>query len=359
VKPEESAPTPDPRAPRILFLRLSAVGDVINTLPALEAVRSGLPGAFLGFAVEDRAHDLIAGHPSVDRVHLFRRRRWSRMALRPPEWGRALAEVADYVRGIRRERYDTVLDFQSNLKGGVHALLSGAPRRIGFSRGHCGEGDHLFNNVHVAPPDGPLNRVEKFLLLASALGVPTGGARYRLPEPESSRVLVAEFLAREGLDRFAAIHPGTSDFGRAKRWHPERFAALAARLASDLGLRCVVTWGPGERPLAEAVVCGARGGALLSPETRSVLDLAEILRRACLFVGCDSGPLHLASAVGTPSVALFGPKDPRVYGPYNPRHRIVYKADGTGNGSMEAITVEDAFRAAVDLVGPLNGGTRS
>ena len=337
-----------PEPSRILFIRLSAVGDVINTLPALEAVRSGFPRAFIGFVVEDRAQDLIEGHPSVDRVHLFRRRRWVKMARRPLEWGRVCREVADFVAAIRRERYDVALDFQANLKGALHGLLSGARRRIGFSRDHASEGNHLFNNLHVTPPGTTINRVEKFLSLAAALGVPTDGARYRLPEPASSRDLVGGFLAREGLARYVAIHPGTSDFGKAKRWMPGRFSALATRIAAELGLRSVITWGPAERPLAEEVVRGAGGQALLSPETRSVLDLAEVLRRASLFVGCDSGPLHLCSAVGTPSVALFGPKDPRVYGPYSPRHLVVYKAEG-GNGSMEAITVEDAFQAAAAL----------
>lgn len=334
---------------RILFIRLSAVGDVINTLPALEAVRSGFPRALIGFAVEDRAHDLIQGHPSVDRVHLFRRRRWVRMARHPLQWGGLCREVGQFVGDIRRQRYDVALDFQSNLKGALHGLLSGARLRIGFSRGHTAEGNHLFNNLLVTPPGITINRVEKFLSLAGALGVPTDGARYRLPEPASSRDLVKSFLDREGISRYVTIHPGTSDFGREKRWMPERFSALARKIAGDFGLRSVITWGPAERALAEEVARGAGGHALLSPETRSVLDLAEVIRRACLFVGCDSGPLHLCSAVGTPSVALFGPKDPRVYGPYSPRHHVVYKAEG-GNGSMQAITVEDAFRAVENLL---------
>jgi ADP-heptose:LPS heptosyltransferase len=334
---------------RILFVRLSAVGDVINTLPALEAVRAGFPRAFIGFAVEDRAHDLIRGHPSVDRVHLFRRRRWVKMARRPLQWGPLLHEVSDFVREIRRERYDVALDFQSNLKGTLHGLLSGARLRVGFSRGHTSEGNHFFNNLLVTPPGVRINRVEKFLSLAAALGVPTDRARYRLPEPAESRDLVGSFLAREGISWYVAIHPGTSDFGKEKRWMPERFSALARKIAGELGLRSVITWGPAERSLAEEVVRGSGSHALLSPETRSVLDLAEVLRRARLFVGCDSGPLHLSSAVGTPSVALFGPKDPQVYGPYNPVHHVVYKTEG-GNGSMEAITVEDAFKAVADLL---------
>jgi len=332
------------------MIRLSAVGDIVNTLPALEAIRAGLPDAFVGFVVEDRAHDLIANHPSVDRVHLYRRKRWARMALQPTRWWTVYEEFSKFAREIRRERYDVALDFQSNLKGAMHALLSGAPRRVGFARGHCRELNFFFNNEHVAPPGGEtINRVEKFLSLATVLGVPVGRAGYRLPETPESRDRVGAWLSSLDLRDYVVIHPGTSDFGRLKRWLPERFAALAARIGEELGRRAVVTWGPGERALGEQIVGGSGGRAVLAMETRSILDLAEIIRRARLFVGCDSGPLHLASAVSTPSVALFGPKDPRTYGPYNPLHRVVLKGE-PGNGSMEAITVDDAFQAVRELL---------
>lgn len=334
---------------RILAIRLSAVGDVINTLPAIEALRETYPRSVIGFAVEDRVIDLIRNHPSIDRVHLFRRRRWVDMWFRPGQWGRFLAEFIRFWGEIRAEHYDVVLDLQGNLKGALHGILSGSAVRVGFSRGHSKEGNHLFATHHVRPPGGEtINRVEKFLAMASFIGARVEGAGYRLPEPEDSRERVSEFLARNGIGPYAVIHPGTSHFGRLKRWMPDRFASLARRLGHEHALPSLITWGPGERELALEVVAAADGFARLAPETRNLLDLAEIIRRASLFVGCDSGPLHLSSAVSTPSVALFGPKDPRTYGPYNPKHRVVYKE--SGNGSMGAITVEDAFDAAADLL---------
>ena len=332
--------------PRILFIRLSAVGDVINTLPALEALRRGLPDAFIGYVVEDRAHDLITSHPSVNRVHLYRRKRWARYLHQPLHWWSMFEEFSRFLHEIRREQYTVALDFQGNLKGAFHALLSGARRRVGFSRGHCKENNYFFNNEHVTPPGGTekINRVEKFLSLAGHLGVSVASPGYRLPETREGRARVDAFIAANGLKSYAAIHPGTSDFGALKRWPPERFGELASKLE----LPCVITWGPGERPLAEAVAAASRGAARIAMETRSILELAELIRRARLYVGCDSGPLHLASAVGTPSVALFGPKDPRTYGPYNPRHRVVLKGE-LGRGSMEAIGVDDVLAAVLDL----------
>lgn len=336
---------------RILFVRLSAVGDVINTLPALEALRRGFPNAFIGYVVEDRAHDLITHHPSVDRVHLYRRKRWARYAHQPMHWWNLYEEVSTFLHEIRREQYTVALDFQGNLKGALHALISGARRRVGFSRGHCKENNYFFNNEHVTPPGGTekINRVEKFLSLVGHLGVPVTSAGYRLPETRDGRARVDAFLAANNLRTYAAIHPGTSDFGALKRWKPERFAALAERIGRETPLRPVITWGPGEKPLAEEIVAGSKGQATLAMETKNILDLAELIRSARLYVGCDSGPLHLSSAVSTPSVALFGPKDPRTYGPYNPHHRVVLKGD-LGQGSMDAITVDDAFAAVKELL---------
>jgi len=342
-------------APRILFIRLSAVGDVINTLPALEALRRGLPDAFIGYVVEDRAHDLISNHPSVDKVHLYRRKRWARYMHQPKHWWEMTTEFSAFFKEIRRENYTIALDFQGNLKGAMHGLLSGARRRVGFSRGHCKENNYFFNNEHVTPPGGTekINRVDKFLSLVGHLGVPIASPGYRLPETKDGRARVDAFLSEKHLKDYAIIHPGTSDFGALKRWRPERFAELAERIGRSTPLKPVISWGPGERPLAEEIVAGSKGAALLAMETKNILDLAELIRSARLYVGCDSGPLHLSSAVATPSVALFGPKDPRTYGPYNPHHRVVLKGE-LGQGSMEAITVDDAFAAVQSLLTELS-----
>jgi ADP-heptose:LPS heptosyltransferase len=340
---------------RILAIRLSAVGDVINTLPSIAALRAGLPGAEIGFLVEDRAHAVVAGHPLIDRVHLYPRRRWTYMALNPLCWPALVLEFTRYLSELRRPRYEAVLDFQANFKGAAHAVLTGTRRRIGFSHDHCKEWDFFFNNEHVTPPNGGrVNRVVKFLSLAVHVGARPGEAAYVLPEAASSRACVEAYLAREGISGYLVIHPGTSHFGRAKRWQPERFSSLVRRIGEELGLRSVVTWGPGERSLAESIVRDGGRHAALGPETGSLLDLAEIIRRACLFVGCDSAPLHLSSAVGVPSVALFGPKDPDIYGPFNPLRRIVKKASGPDSEAMTAITVEDAFAAVADLLAEIS-----
>jgi ADP-heptose:LPS heptosyltransferase len=187
--------------------------------------------------------------------------------------------------------------------------------------------------------------VEKFLALAVSAGADPAGARYRLPEAPEAAARVDAWLRRERVARFAVLHPGSSARGREKRWPPDRFGTLAHLLAVRRGLASLVSFGPDERPLAEGVVAAGGGAARLAPPTAGVLELAALLARAALFVGGDTGPLHLASAVGTPSVALFGPKDPRVYAPWQARSRVVHRP-----GAMLGIGVDEALSAALELL---------
>lgn len=347
-----SKPVPaNPR--RILFVRLSAVGDVINTLPALEALRQSFPEAHIGYLVEDRAYTVIEGHPSVDEVILYPRKRWVAMLRQPSQWLTVWREFRALLKTLREPRYDVALNYQSNLKGGLFAWLSRAHLRVGFSKNNSKENSYIFNHIQVSPEGGELiNRVEKFVALSAAIGADPANAAYRLPDRPERREAVRQWLDSEGLKDYAVIHPGTSDFGAQKRWLPERFAELAAGIKSELGLTPVITWGPGEKELAQGIVDHSDGAAILAMQTTHLLDLADITRNARLYIGCDSGPLHLASAVGAPSVALFGPKDPRTYAPWNPRSRVVQKGseENPYHGEMTDITVDDVMKAARELL---------
>jgi lipopolysaccharide heptosyltransferase I len=333
---------------RILLVRLSALGDVVNTLPAVSAVREAFPRARLGFIVEDRCRDVVLGHPAIDRVYVYPRKRWQSDFFRFWRWGRLVSEVGAFFREIRSERYDVALDFQGNLKGALHSWLSGSPERIGFARGHCSELNWLFSTFRVRPATE--YRVEKFLSLLAPLGIAPSRPRYVLPRSEESRARAQRSIRELGWGEgdYIVLHPGTSEFGKIKRWPLDRFGALARRLSAE-GHRVLVVWGPGERGMAETIAREGGPAVRVAMETRSILDLAELIAGARVFVGADSGPLHIASAVGVRSVALFGPKDPAVYGPYNPLGRVVYKPDGAGPASMEAITVEDAHAAVTSL----------
>lgn len=326
---------------RILFIRLSAIGDVINTLPALAALRDAEPDARIGYVVEDKARDVLRGHPDIDDLFVFPKKRWLTWCRTPGGLLRAVREAREYIRRIRACRWDIALDFQGNLKGALHSLLSGAPRRIGFAPGHTYEFNHLFSTEHVVPPGRRIHRVEKFLSLLDPLGIPRRVPPWRLPEDPGSRSRIEDYLRRTGANGYIILHPGTSGFAVEKRWPPDRYGTLAKRVVDELGLDVLVTWGPGERPIAARVLRESEQRARLSPKTESLLDLAELIRRARLFVSGDTGPMHLAAACGTPCISLFGPKDPAIYRPWGESHTIIQSS----THRMDGISVDQVFDA--------------
>lgn len=328
---------------RFLLIRLSAVGDVINTLPTLSLLRRARPQAWIGFVVEDRAQDLLLGHPMVDHVHVFPRKRWREMLSRPARWPALMREVRSYREELRRAAYDVSLDVQGNLKGGLHAIVSGAPRRIGFARGYDREANHRISNEHVVPPADRPHRVDKFASLLGPLGIKGSDREWEFPPlGEADRAIERALFPSgpgESPERLVILHPGTSVAGASKRWPTSCFAALARWIGEEQGCRIVVTWGPGEEDMAREIEAAA-AGAESGPPTRSLLELLALVRRASVFVSADTGPMHLAAACGVPCVALFGPKDPAVYAPWGSGHEVIHRPQG-----MDAITVDEVLEA--------------
>lgn len=317
----------DPPPTRVLIVRLSALGDCVHVLPALDALRRGLGReAHLAWLVEEKAASLLDGHPQLDRVHVLPRRALLALVrLRRPVL--SLGELGGFFRDLRRERFEVALDFHSNLRSSIAVLASGARRRYGFGRGHCYERTYLFRNRNVIPRSARLHKVEKNFEIVRALGIDPAGARARVAVPEAARERAARFAGGAfgtAAARVVAFHPGASGHVAGKMWPVEAYAALARELGRE-GMRVLVTWGPGERRLAEriaaaAVAAGAPEGAVvLAPETASLQELSALYERCAAVVGSDTGPVHLAAALGAPVVGLYAPKDPAIYGPWSSR----------------------------------------
>jgi lipopolysaccharide heptosyltransferase I len=313
---------------RIAIFRLSALGDVINTLPALTALRRARPDAHIAWAVEAASAGILEGHPFLDELLVSRRKTWSGALKRLRNLRQTTGEFRRFCRALREGRYDAVVDFQGNLRSAVGTWLTRAPLRIGLARRSGREFNHLFLTFRVALPKGPMHRVERALAILRAAGIETTDAAPVIPATEADKEKVGEFLASCGLapGGFAVIHAGTSEFGRYKQWPTERWAEAASRLSREMGLRVLLTRGPSRAETEEAEAIARRAGpaALVAP-LLSLRELGELYRRCRLFLSVDTGPMHLASAVGAPVVALFGPKDPRVYGPYFGPRAIVEK----------------------------------
>lgn len=326
---------PGGRPARILIVRLSALGDVLHALPVLTALRARFPSARIDWAVEDRAVDLLRQRTDLDRILPFPRKALSQSLRGVPRPLDLMRTARGFVRETRAGGYDVALDLQGNLKSGAVTRASGATLRFGLGGKDAREGNHWFTQRRFQPPSEVRHRVERNLALASALvGETLPYIAPGFPVSDEDRNTASSLLdgAATSPGQYIVLHPGTSGFGAFKRWPAERHAALARALAAE-GAQVLITYGPGEEALASSVARQTNGGA--APLATSGLGvLAEVIRGARAFVAADTGPLHLASLVGTPLLGLFGPKDPEVYGPYGLRD------DGTA-GLLEVLTQQD------------------
>lgn len=305
----------------VLLVRLSAIGDIVNCLPALRLLKRAYPGVRVTWAAEQPSASLLKGDPDIEEVFLVRRREWTRGILNAGN----MASFGAAFGYLRRKRFDLAIDFQGNLRSGVVTFGSGARVRIGFTAGRVKEHSHLFYTRHAVSPRAAIHRIERNLLLLRAIGIEPRVLPARLTVgPEDARGSII-FLKEKNLDdrQFTTLHPGVSKFGAFKQWNADGFAEVARRLVQQRKMKVVVTWGPGERALAEKIVKMSGEGVMLGPEPAGLRELAYLLGKSALFVGCDTGPLHIAAAAGTPAVAIFGPKDPSIYAPAGNGHRVV------------------------------------
>ncbi len=317
---------------------------MLRTLPAIGILRRTYPAARIAWITEDLSRPVLEGHSAIDDLIRFPLRELRGSMGRPVRLAGALRALRD---DLRARRFDVALDFQGSLKSALVAWLSGAPRRVGFAAGYAREWSHLLSTHWVRPAGARINRVEKALALAEAVGAHGEQIGVGLLERgddavEAERIFAG--LAAAGR-HVVILSPGTSELQRHKRWPPARYGAVAAALARSAAALPVVVWGPGEEKLAAAAVAASGGSAALAPRT-TIPVLAAVLRRAAVFVGGDTGPMHLAWAVGCPVVALFGPTDPRLNAPIGPAH-VVLRA----GRSMDNLAAGDVARAVLAILG--------
>ncbi|HUP18579.1 MAG TPA: glycosyltransferase family 9 protein [Gemmatimonadota bacterium] len=344
---------PIPSEPRrILIVRLGSLGDVARVLPALAGLKARFPEADIDWVVQKKAAALLEGHPQLDRVFVVPFRRWREVASRP---GREL------VRAMRARRYDLVLDFQGSMKGTFAALLGGGrAARVGWVPGHAEEGTWLLFHGHRRPPGHRVNRHLRYRCLVDWLGAPDVPPVLP-PFDEGDRAPVDRFLAeRADLPRpWVLAYPWTSAPGAHRRWDPARMGRAAEGIAERTGGTVLVGWGPAEEEEAR-VMAGAVPRAVLAPPT-TVRGLAYLLRNCDLFVGMNTGPMHLAALVGTPVLGIFGDRtDPRLHAPLEWHAPVrVIATDGArelrsrerrGLGPFEWPEPEVVVEAAVEML---------
>ena len=331
----------------IALVKLSAIGDVVHALPVAAALHAALPQARLTWIAERREAAVLRDHPALNEIVPVDTRSWRR-ARRPLAVAETSGALVALRRHLRAARFDVAIDLQGLIKSGVITAATGAPLRIGFAAAHCREGlNALFTNQRVAPPPSARHIVDRYLALVEPLGARARAVEFVLPTDAAAEARVDGFLMGAGLKprgRLVVLNPGA---GRAdKRWPTERFHALARRLADEAGASVLVTWGPNELADAREIVgTDAAGRATLAPPT-NLDELLAVLRRASVVVAGDTGPLHMAAALGTRCVGLYGPTAAERNGPYGGGHRALQSPDGT----MSGLGVEPVLRAAADLL---------
>lgn len=294
----------------ILLIRTSALGDVVHCLPVLTALRRHLPEAKIGWAVEGAMAPVLAGHPDLDELLVVRLRAWRKK----PFSEQTRREVAAFRDALDRFAPDVTLDLMGNHKAGFLSALTLCDRRIGPARPWRREPSSAFWISEPVAVRGT-HAVDRALSLLDALGIPPepadfGGEKIFREEPE-------------GLPEppFLLIQPGAG--WASKRYPPERWGEVARRLREATGLATWVPVAPGEEGLAAGVE--AAGGGAVRTMPADLPTLAALLRRARLVMGGDSGPTHLAHALGTPVLMLMGPTDPARHGPYGAPERALFK----------------------------------
>jgi len=302
----------------ILVVRLGAMGDIVRTLPAVRLVRSGLPGARIHWVAWEPWTQLLRDHPDLDGVVGLPRSELRAFARTPLAWPALVGATGRIASQLRALGAGLVLDFHGDLRTGLLGRLSGAPVRLGYEGHQQKEGNRLFTTLRVPSGDRRTPRLERNLDLVAALGlpvrpIPDAGIAIGDPDASAAREIVRSLAEAGGP--YALLNPGASRRQAFKKPPAPLFAA-AARTLADRHVCPIVVCGPGEDEDAARVIDAAKGQARLAPAT-SLKTLASLLQGARVFVGGDSGPLHLACGVGCPVVGLYGPTDPVVNRPWN------------------------------------------
>jgi heptosyltransferase I len=339
-------------SPKILIIRLSSLGDILHTLPAFADLRASFPEAQIDWLVARRFKFLLSTVAGIDSLHELDTHELLRLPPNRSAWRRH----RDLIRELRIQRYDYSLDFQGLLKTAFLGFLSGSKARLGFSKALVREVPaHWFYHRTLDKPSKEVHVLELNRRLSSLAGAHAASSRCDFIVPEADLICVDSLLRQNQLKDFIIINPGGG--WPTKRWSPERYGMLAKRVREELGFSVVVTTGPGEEALYQAIAEKCES-ALHFPVP--FLQLIPLLKKARLFIGGDTGPFHLACAVNTAVVGIFGPTSPVRNGPWQDGEETVihnlpcgdcYGRTCSVDNTCMDIAVDEVFAAVIRRLG--------
>jgi len=331
----------------LLLIKLRYIGDVLLATPTVRAIRAARPDVRVTMMVNRGTEDVLSGNPDMDEI----------IAL---DKG-SLAAQSRLIAGLRRQRFDTVIDLTDGDRSAFLSWISGAPVRIGFNDEERWRG-HYYTQV-VQSVSGVRHRIDRDLEALKPLGIQAVSKDPQLwltPEEENSADQLLDQLGVQRSQSTVILQPGARYWFKA--WPPERFAELADRLTSQYGCQVLIGGSDQDDDLAQQIRQMAKSRSIIMAGRTTIKQFAAIAKKSALFVGSDSGAMHVATAVGTPVVALFGPSNPAEWGPRGGAAEVIYKGldcrtcfhptclRGEQN-CMQLITIDEVIMAAARLLG--------
>ncbi|MBI5181845.1 MAG: lipopolysaccharide heptosyltransferase II [Nitrospirae bacterium] len=335
----------------ILIIKPSSIGDIIHALPFLKAIKTKYPKAAISWLINRGLNDLIADNLYLNEVILFERKRWGGFNNIASKY----REFTKFIKNIRSRRFDAVIDLQGLFRSGIITYFSGADYRIGFANAR--ELSPIFYNHKVFPPNKEMHAVDRYLLIAKELDADISKKEFMINIPKKEDVYVSGLVKRNGRRPLIAINPSAR--WQTKMWPLKRYAELIDTIAAKLRAQPVLIGGKEDEVRINGLLSMTKSKPLDLSGKTTLLQLAALLKRVELLITNDSGPMHIAAAVGTPVVALFGPTKPKRTGPYGNGHVVIQKdisCIGCLKKScddlkcMDAISVDEVFNSVRGLI---------
>lgn len=341
----------------ILIIKLSAIGDVVHSLPFLEVLRENFPVSRIDWLVEEEASEVLNGHPAIDRIIVSQRKSWHKRLKKRKQWASVTQEIVRFLRDVRGMEYDLAIDLQGLLKSGLLTGLCKGKRKVGASGAR--EVGHFFLSEKPVPVDYEAHAIERYLKIAAYLGCDHTAWKGTIPVSKSDERNVKEMLLANGIRKKAVVAINPMARWESKLWEPRRFAVLADRLQEEATCQVVFTGSERDWQTIEEIT------HIMKTNPVNLAGRTTLKELACLYADCqglvttDTGPMHIAAAMGCRVVALFGPTAPWRTGPYGDGHRVIripvgcspcFKRRCGFMACMKDIAVEEVFSAVQNII---------
>lgn len=340
----------------ILIIRLSSLGDVLMTIPAVLAIRNTFREAHISWLVEGSVGQLLSHQSFIDDVIEFPRHNIVK-SFKKSDPIRGIREIKTFIKRLREINYDIVADFHGIIKSAIFSMLARGGRRLGFGKMYAKEKSHLFYGETVTANNERIHKVERNMLIARYLGADGDVPQVSLTVPAHFDAYIDDFFSNAGLTGpVFAVNPFSSSSGIYKRWGAKQYGEIIKNIYDKIGAQVIILWGPGEEKEAEHLRKMGGNKAVLSCPT-NVPQLFSLLKRIDMYIGGDTGVMHLAAFVGCPMVAIFGPTDVNINAPYSKNCTIVRKdllcspcknKKCKNKKCLTDITVEEVFEAILE-----------